>query len=216
MRYTPALALAIARRQPGILLPIRPRPSKQYTIEQFLATTVDPAARRSRPTRSSSSSRPTRRGICNVNVDPGGRRQAHGPDALDHRHHVRRCPISPRTSGSSITRDQGGNENNHLYVQTPERQGARPDAGRQAQGGISAAGRRTGRLLRPITNERDARYFDLYRYDAKTYARDARLQDDVGLRPRRHLRRRQVDRVPEGRHDRRQRHLPLEHRRRRR
>ena len=93
-----------------------------------------------------------------------------------------------------FTRDQGGNELNHLYVRTPDGQEKDLTPGEK----LKAAFRGwtpAGDAFWVATNERDPKFFDLYRYDAKTYARELRLQGRDRLRPGRDLRRRPVPRV---------------------
>ncbi|MBC8023130.1 MAG: S9 family peptidase, partial [Burkholderiales bacterium] len=67
-------------------------------------------------------------------------------------------------------RDQGGNENNHLYVR--ELAGAERDLTPGEKLKASFMGwKPDGSAFYVRTNERDPKAFDLYRYDAKTYAR---------------------------------------------
>ena len=68
------------------------------------------------------------------------------------------------------TRDKGGDENNHLYVR--ELDGSEMDLTPGEKLKASFAGwRPDGSAFFVSSNERDAKVFDLYRYDAKTYAR---------------------------------------------
>ena len=87
-----------------------------------------------------------------------------------------------------FTRDQGGNELNHLYVRERGRAGEGPDAGREAEGQLPGLDARRATRSTCMTNERDARFFDLYRYDAKTYARTLVYKDETGYQLRRDLR----------------------------
>ncbi|GHG62609.1 hypothetical protein [Comamonas sp. JC664] len=69
-----------------------------------------------------------------------------------------------------FTRDSGGNELTHLYVRAPDgqEQDLTPgDTHRASFFGWS----QDGGAVYVLSNERDARVQDLYRYDAKTYAR---------------------------------------------
>ncbi|ANH70602.1 peptidase S9 [Mitsuaria sp. 7] len=78
-----------------------------------------------------------------------------------------------------FTRDQGGNENNHLIVR--ELDGSERDLtpGDKVKAGFSGWSR-DGDAFFVTTNERDARYIDVYRYDAKTYARTLIYQNNDG------------------------------------
>ena len=78
-----------------------------------------------------------------------------------------------------FTRDQGGNELNHLYVR--ETDGSEKDLTpgerlKAAFQGWTPA----GDAFYVTTNERDPKFFDLYRYDAKTYERRVVFKDEVG------------------------------------
>ena len=83
-----------------------------------------------------------------------------------------------------FTRDQGGNELNHLYVRTPDGQEQDLTPGDEAQGGSSSAGRRDrhGPSTSPPTSA-TREFFDLYRYDAKTYERTMLFKNDGGYQP---------------------------------
>ena len=108
-----------------------------------------------------------------------------------------------------FTRDQGGNELNHLYVRTPDGQERDLTPGAKLKAQFSGWAP-DGSAFYVGTNERDPRYFDLYRYDAKTYERTVALQERAGLLPRLGVGRREVDHVDEGEHDVGLRHLPVE------
>ncbi len=81
------------------------------------------------------------------------------------------------------TRDSGGDENNHLYVRGKD--GKEQDLTPAAEGKKLKAGfvRWSGddRAFFVMTNERDPRFFDLYRYEAATYARTVVYQNDKGF-----------------------------------
>jgi hypothetical protein len=69
-----------------------------------------------------------------------------------------------------FTRDQAGNELNPLYVR--ERDGAEKDLtpGEKLKA-MFAGWTPAGDAFYVLSNERDPRFFDLYRYDARTYER---------------------------------------------
>ena len=78
-----------------------------------------------------------------------------------------------------FTRDQGGNELNHLFVQTPAGEEKDLTPGEKLKAAFKKW-TRDGRAFYVRSNERDARFFDVYRYDAASYARTLFYQDDVG------------------------------------
>ena len=111
----------------------------------------------------------------------------------------------PNDNRILITRDQGGNELNHLYVRTAagEESDLTPGDKLKAQfGGWT----HDGAAFYVQTNERDPKFFDIYRYDARTYARTLFYENKDGT-SRRRSRRRKVARAGEGEHDQRQRHV---------
>jgi dipeptidyl aminopeptidase/acylaminoacyl peptidase len=81
-----------------------------------------------------------------------------------------------------FTRDQGGNELNHLYVRTPDGQEKDLTPGAKVKasfGGFS----KDDSAFWVQTNERDPRFFDIYRYDAKTYERTLFYENKDGFFP---------------------------------
>jgi dipeptidyl aminopeptidase/acylaminoacyl peptidase len=145
----------------------KPRTPKQYTIEQFMATTAMGNASfnadESRILFHSNES-----GIFNAYTVPvtGGK-----PTALTQsKETTQSVSYFPDDDRILYTRDQGGNENNHLYVRGldgAERDLSPGDKLKAQFGGW----RPDGKFFYVLTNERDPKTFDLYRYDAKTYAR---------------------------------------------
>lgn len=80
------------------------------------------------------------------------------------------------------TADQGGNELNHLYVRETDGSVRDLTPGDQLKamfGGWS--GDRQSFVV--LTNERDRRYFDLYRYKVEGYERELILKNDEGWMP---------------------------------
>jgi len=153
------------------------RPSKQYTIEQFLETVSITGASFTSDEKSLLFSS-NRTGIYNVNAVPvaGGAASALTDATKDSTFVVSAFPHDGRLL---YTRDQGGNELNHLYVRTPE--GAERDLtpGEKLKAEFVDF-THSGDGLYAQTNERDERYFDVYLYDAKTYQRRMVYQNDVG------------------------------------
>ncbi|WP_431050894.1 prolyl oligopeptidase family serine peptidase [Roseateles sp. L2-2] len=170
---TPATA-ATARAQAKAA---QPRPAKPYTIEQFMATTTVMGASFSHDERRILfSSNAT--GIFNVysqSVDGGE------PVALTASTTDSHLAVSYFRNDDRVlfTRDQGGNENNHLIVR--ELDGSERDLtpGDKVKAGFTGWSR-DGDAFFVTTNERDARYIDVYRYDAKTYARTLVYQNNDG------------------------------------
>ena len=176
MRHTVALCLAILSAPP-LLAADSPRPSKQYTIEQFLSTTAITGASFSADGKkllfSSDAS-----GIRNVQSIPvtGG-----APTALTHSTTDTTTAVSyfPGDDRFLFTRDKGGNELNHLYVQTSAGEERDLTPGEKLKAAF-ANWTRDGSAFYVRSNERDPKFFDVYRYDTKTYARTMFYQDDVG------------------------------------
>ncbi|HVG57579.1 MAG TPA: S9 family peptidase, partial [Hyalangium sp.] len=84
----------------------------------------------------------------------------------------------PKDERILYSRDQGGNENSHLYVR--ELNGKEKDLTPGDKVKATFFGWKEDDLsaFYVLTNERDARFFDLYKYDAKTYKRTLLYQND--------------------------------------
>jgi dipeptidyl aminopeptidase/acylaminoacyl peptidase len=154
------------------------RPSKQYTIEQFLATTaISGASFSADEKRILFSSNKT--GIVNVYSIPvaGGEPTAITSSTTDTTVAVSYFPKDDRVL---YTRDKGGDEKNHLYVR--ERDGAEKDLTPGENLKASFAGwTRAGDAFYVQSNERDPRYFDLYRYETDGYARKLVYKNEAGF-----------------------------------
>ncbi|CAN7687488.1 S9 family peptidase [Pseudoduganella sp. LjRoot289] len=153
---------------------------KQYSIEQFMATTSISGASFSRDEKnilfSSNES-----GIFNVYTQPvaGGKPVALTKSATDSTYAVGYFRSDDRFL---FTRDQGGNEQNHLFVRELDGSDKDLTPGDKLKamfGGWSA----DGGVFYALTNERDPKFFDLYRYDAKTYARTMLYKNENGMTP---------------------------------
>ena len=189
------------------------RQPKQYTIEQFLDTTsiaggvllrrrvADPVLveQDRHLERVHGAGRPAAR----------GRRSPRRP-----RIRPTPCRYFPNDDRILITRDQGGNELNHLYVRTPAGEEQRPDARRQAQGAVRRLDARRRRRSTSRPNERDPKFFDIYRYDAKTYERTLFYENKDGYFPSAVSDDGKWIALVEAEHDQRQRHLSSGTRRR--
>jgi dipeptidyl aminopeptidase/acylaminoacyl peptidase len=156
------------------------RPSKQYTIEQFLDTvSIAGASFSSDESRILFSSNKT--GIWNVYsvAASGGEWTQITNSTTDSTYAVSYFPKDDRIL---LTRDQGGNELNHLYVRAPDGQERDLTPGEKLKasfGGWSP----DGSAFFVQSNERDPKFFDVYRYDAKTYARTLFYNNDGGYFP---------------------------------
>ncbi|HPW05186.1 MAG TPA: hypothetical protein PK173_13335, partial [Dokdonella sp.] len=86
----------------------------------------------------------------------------------------------PADERKLVTRDQGGNELDHLYV--IELDGSEKDLTPGDKLKADFLGfNHAGSAFYVATNERDAKFFDLYRYDASTYARKRVYENAQGL-----------------------------------
>jgi dipeptidyl aminopeptidase/acylaminoacyl peptidase len=173
-----AMALAFAAANLGLAKPPETRPSKEYTIEQFLETTAITGASfsadGSRILFSSNAS-----GVYNVQSIPtAGGAPIALTNATDTTVAVSYFPSDDRFL---FTRDQGGNELNHLYAQAPAGETHDLTPGDKLKASF-AKWTRSGDAFYAGTNERDPRYFDLYRYETKGYARTMVYKDEVGYR----------------------------------
>ncbi len=151
---------------------------KRYSIEQFMASTrVSGASFSADEKRILFSSNAS--GIFNVYAMPvgGGEPQALTKSSTDSNYAVGFFPQDDRVL---FTRDQGGNEDNHLYVR--ELDGTEKDLtpGSKLKA-IFASWAHDGSAFYVATNERDPRFHDLYRYDAKTYDRSLVYKNEQGL-----------------------------------
>ena len=168
------------------------------------------AARRSRPTRRAScsprtrpaSSTPTRCRSAAASATPVTTSTTDRPTPSS---------SSPTDDRVLFTRDQGGNELNHLYVHDADGKEQRPDAGREAQGPVRRLVARRHGLLRPDQRAGPAilRPLPLRRDDATSGRSSTRTSPATAGR---HLARRQVGRAGEAEHHQRHRHLPVERR----
>ena len=153
------------------------RPRKQYTIEQFMATTSLGGASFS-PDESKILFSSNVTGIFNVYTVSvnGGEPKALTASTTDTTQAVAFFPADERVL---FTRDQGGNELNHLYVRETDGQERDLTPGEKLKA-VFQGFNRAGTAFYVLSNERDPRYFDLYRYDAKTYDRTLVYKDEVG------------------------------------
>jgi dipeptidyl aminopeptidase/acylaminoacyl peptidase len=154
-----------------------PQGPKRYTIEQFMATTSlggpSFSADEQRLVFSSNAS-----GIFNAYTLPvaGGTAQALTQSTTDSVYAIGYFPNDDRVL---FTRDQGGNELNHLFVR--EADGRERDLTPGDKLKASFAGFNSdGSAFFVASNERDPKFFDLYKYDAKTYERTLWFKNEQG------------------------------------
>jgi dipeptidyl aminopeptidase/acylaminoacyl peptidase len=161
----PALALAA-------------RPSKQYTIDQFVATTDLMGASFS-PDEKKLLFSSNESGLFNAYSVPvrGGK-----PTQLTRSKTVPTFAVSyfPKDERILFTRDQAGSEKTHLYVRELDGQEKDLTPGDAHKARFLGWKGDDGSAFYVLTNERDPRFFDLYKYDARTYARRLLYQNDGG------------------------------------
>ncbi|MBK8122388.1 MAG: S9 family peptidase [Dokdonella sp.] len=154
------------------------RPGKQYAIADFIDTTsIFGASFSADEKRILFSSNKT--GVWNAYTMPtgGGDWSAVTSSATDNNYAVSYFPADER---KLVTRDQGGNELDHLYV--IELDGSEKDLTPGDKLKADFLGfNHAGSAFYVATNERDAKFFDLYRYDASTYARKRVYENAQGL-----------------------------------
>lgn len=157
------------------------RVPRQYTIDQFM-NVVRVAGASFSPDEKRVLFSSNRSGIFNAYSVPvtGGDAVQLTRSTTDSTYAVSYFPVDERIL---YTRDSGGDENNHLYVRGSdgkERDLTPAAAGKKLKAAfVGWSGDDRSFFVR--TNERDARFFDLYRYDAASYARTLVYQNDSGF-----------------------------------
>jgi dipeptidyl aminopeptidase/acylaminoacyl peptidase len=172
-----ALVLAFV---PTLFAAGKTRPSKQYTIEQFMNTTLVSGASFS-PDEKEILFSSDETGVRNVYSIPvgGGKARALTTSTTDTTTAVSYFPNDTRFL---YTRDQGGNELHHLYVR--EKDGSERDLtpGEKLKAMfVDWSGDKKSFFV--LTNERDPKFFDVYRYDTATYERKLIYKNEGGYEP---------------------------------
>ena len=149
---------------------------RQYTIEQFLATTTVSGPSFS-PDGSSVLFTSDESGIPNAYTVPfeGGKATPLTRSTTDSTVAV---SFFPKDERILYTHDRGGNENNHLYVLGPKGEtDLTPGTKLKA---VFSGWSRDESSMSVLTNERDPRFFDVYRYDSAKLDRSLIYKDTVG------------------------------------
>lgn len=155
-----------------------PAPSRRYTIEQFMATTTFNGASFSQDEKHILiNSNET--GIFNVYAIAvgGGKPVAMTKSTGDSTYSVGYFRNDNRIL---FTRDKGGNEQSHLFVREIDGSAKDLTPGDKLKANFEGW-RPDGNAFYVSTNERDPKVFDLYRYDAKTYARAMIYENKTGM-----------------------------------
>jgi len=157
--------------------PAAARQIKQYSIEQFLNTTRITGSSFSSDDKSILFSS-NKTGIFNVYSIPAGGGE---PKQLTHSTTESTYAVSyfPHDSRLLYTHDQGGNENNHIYLLDADGKERDLTPGDKLKAEFLGWSQ-DGKAFFFMTNERDARYFDLYKMNAGTFQRTLLYQDSTG------------------------------------
>ncbi|NOK08922.1 S9 family peptidase [Corallococcus exercitus] len=154
------------------------RTPKQYSVEQFMGSTDVMA-----PVFTSDGKQllfsSNASGIFNVHSVPvgGGKPTALTRSKTDS---IRVVGAFPRDNRLLFERDKGGDEQTHVFVRTPD--GKEKDLTPMKKGVAHFLGfSHDDRAFYITTNERDPGAMDVYRHDAKTYARTLLAQNDKGF-----------------------------------
>ena len=168
----PAADTATTKPATEVALSVRPHP-----IEDFIDTTGVAGASFS-PDESQILFSSNKSGIWNAYTMPasGGEWTPVTSSTTDNIYSEAWFPADDR---KLVTRDQGGNELNHLYV--IEADGSEKDLtpGDKLKAQFLDFSP-DGAAFYVATNERDPKYFDLYRYDAKSYKRERLYENTEG------------------------------------
>lgn len=153
------------------------RPAKQYKIEDFIETVgVRGASFNASESRLLFSS--NKSGIWNVYSMPvtGGEWAQITKSTTENNYAVSYFPNDDR---ALIVRDKGGNELNHVYVVGLDGKETDLTPGDKHQANFNGFSH-DGAFFYISSNERDPKFFDLYRYDSKTYQRSLFYTNDNG------------------------------------
>lgn len=180
----PALALALAvacapaEEADPTTAPEAPVEVPEYTIDQFMENTSLRGLSFS-PDGSKILVSTDETGVFNAYAYPAGGGE---PEQLTESTTDPVFVVSYMNDGESIlySSDQGGNELNHLYLLGPDGEVRDLTPGEELKAAFYGWARDRESFF-VGSNERDARYFDVYEYDADTLERKLLYQDDEGL-----------------------------------
>jgi dipeptidyl aminopeptidase/acylaminoacyl peptidase len=176
----PAFAASASATKPAAEAAKMQRPARQYTIADFVNTIgVSGASFSADESRLLFSSNKT--GVWNTYSMPvaGGEWTAVTRSTTDNNFAVSYFPADDRVL---VTRDQGGNELDHLYVIGTDGQQRDLTPGEKLKATFIGFSH-DGKHFYVATNERDAKFFDLYRYDSASYERTRVFENNDGYDP---------------------------------
>lgn len=153
------------------------REVKQYTIEQFLKTVNYRGASFS-PDNSKLLVSSDITGVFNAYAMPvDGSESVQLTESTTDT--ISAISYFPNDERFLYTADQGGNELNHIYVRNLDGSSKDLTPGENLKAGFGGWSQDNSSFY-VITNERDRRYFDLYRYDTASLERELVFQNDEG------------------------------------
>jgi dipeptidyl aminopeptidase/acylaminoacyl peptidase len=173
-----SLALPVLAQQPAAKPPAKsqPRQAKQYTIQQFMDTLRIGGASFS-PDEKQVAYSSNKSGVFNVYVEPASGGEATQLTHLKDSTFV--VSYFPHDTRLLYTHDQGGNENNHLYVL--EKDGSERDltpGDKLKARFLGWSGDKAAFYLG--TNQRDPKFFDIFRVAADGYQSTLVYKDETG------------------------------------
>ncbi|MBB1061488.1 S9 family peptidase [Marilutibacter spongiae] len=156
------------------------RPSRQYSIEEFVES-VGVAGASFSPDESRILFSSNKAGVWNAYTMPvaGGDWTPVTDSTTRNSYAVAYFPNDDRVL---VTRDNDGDELDHLFVIDPDGSEKDLTPGKDLKAQLVGFSQ-DGAHFFVVTNERDPRFFDLYRYAADGYARERVFTNEAGLQP---------------------------------
>ncbi len=156
------------------------RPSRQYSIEEFVES-VGVAGASFSPDESRILFSSNKAGVWNAYTMPvaGGDWTPVTDSTTRNSYAVAYFPNDERVL---VTRDNDGDELDHLFVIDPDGTEKDLTPGKDLKAAMVGFSQ-DGAHFFVVTNERDPRFFDLYRYASDGYARERVFTNDAGLQP---------------------------------
>ncbi|HEX8456179.1 MAG TPA: S9 family peptidase [Pyrinomonadaceae bacterium] len=173
----PAVAVSAQKQQQARKTPAPARQVKQYTIEQFMGTTRITGASFS-PDERQILFASNKTGIFNVYTVPtaGGEPQQLTRSTKESTYAVSYFPNDARIL---YTYDRGGNENSHLYVLTADREERDLTPGEKVKANFLGWSHDL-KSFYYSTNERDPRYFDIFKMSIDDYKSTLLFKNEAG------------------------------------